>query len=111
MRFHSFVYSLLTLLSFIACNPAATKHQQSFDTKKVAAFECFISEEMTAGKIAGAEVLISKNNKIVLHEAQEFADLTKQKELSKIVFITFNPRPSQSSVLTSCNCMKKECFP
>ena len=51
--------------------------------KKIAAFEYFISEEITAGKISGAEVLISKDNKIVLHEAQEFADLTKQKELAK----------------------------
>ena len=83
MRFHSFVYSLLTLLSFIACNPTATKHQQSFDTKKIAEFKHFISKEITAGKIAGAEVLISKDNKIVLHEAQGFANITKQKELAK----------------------------
>jgi hypothetical protein len=91
MRFHSLVYSLLTLLSFIACNPTATKHQQSFDTKKIAEFNRFISKEITAGKIAGAEVLISKDNKIVLHEAQGFANITKQKNYQKTVFITFNP--------------------
>ena len=83
MRFHSFVYSLLTILSFIACKPTVTKHQQSFDTKKIAEFNRFISKEITAGKIAGAEVLISKDNKIVLHEAQGFANITKQKKLAK----------------------------
>ena len=83
MRFHSFVYSLLTLLSFIACNPTATKHQQNFDPKKIAAFKHFISKEIKAGKIAGAEVLISKDNKIVLHEAQGFANITKKRVRKK----------------------------
>ena len=101
MRFHSLVYSLLTLLSFIACNPTATKHQQSFDTKKIAAFEHYISEEIKAGKIPGAEVLISKDNKIVLHEAQGFANITKQKKLAKnsIYYIQSMTKPIISTAI------------
>ena len=101
MRFHSFVYSLLTILSFIACKPTATKHQQSLDTKKIAEFKYFISKEITAGKIAGAEVLISKDNKIVLHEAQGFANITKQKKLAKnsIYYIQSMTKPIISTAI------------
>ena len=101
MRFHSFVYSLLTILSFIACKPTATKHQKSFDTKKIAEFKHFISKEITAGKIAGAEVLISKDNKIVLHEAQGFANITKQKKLAKnsIYYIQSMTKPIISTAI------------
>ena len=83
MRLRSFIYSIIALFSFASCNPALTKHKQSFDTKKIAVFENFISNEITAGKIAGAEVLIYKKNKIILHEAQGFSDITKQKQLTK----------------------------
>ena len=63
--------------------------------KKIAEFKYFISKEITAGKIAGAEVLISKDNKIVLHEAQGFANITKQKKLAKnsIYYIQSMTRP------------------
>ena len=101
MRFESYIYSLLALLSFDACGPTVSKGQQSFDTKKITAFEHFISEEITAGKIPGAEVLISKNNKIVLHEAQGFADIIKKKELTKnsIYYIQSMTKPIISTAI------------
>ena len=79
----SLLFLITNLLILGSCKPKITFESQGFDSKKIEVFQTFISDEIKSGKIAGAEILIAKNDAIVLHEAQGFANLTTQKPLSK----------------------------
>ena len=83
MRNFSLLFFLATLLILSSCKREITFESQGFDSKKIEVFQTFITDEIKSGKIAGAEILIAKNDAIVLHEAQGFANLTTQKPLSK----------------------------
>lgn len=83
MRQFSLLFFIASLLCLVSCKPEITFESQGFDSEKIAIFQTFIAEEIKSGKIAGAEILIAKDDAIVLHEAQGFADLTTQKPLSK----------------------------
>lgn len=83
MRQFSLLFFIASLLCLVSCKPEITFESQGFDSEKIAVFQTFIAEEIKSGKIAGAEILIAKDDAIVLHEAQGFADLTTQKPLSK----------------------------
>ena len=83
MRKFSLLFLIANLLILGSCKSKVTFESQGFDSKKIEVFQTFISNEIKSGKIAGAEILIAKNDAIVLHEAQGFANLTTQKPLSK----------------------------
>jgi len=83
MRKFSLLFLIANLLIIGSCKSKITFESQGFDSKKIEVFQTFISNEIKSGKIAGAEILIAKNDAIVLHEAQGFANLTTQKPLSK----------------------------
>ncbi len=83
MRKFSLLFLIANLLILGSCKSKVTFESQGFDSKKIEVFQTFISDEIKSGKIAGAEILIAKNDAIVLHEAQGFANLTTQKPLSK----------------------------
>ena len=83
MHKFSLLFLIANLLILGSCKSEVTFESQGFDSKKIEVFQTFISNEIKSGKIAGAEILIAKNDAIVLHEAQGFANLTTQKPLSK----------------------------
>jgi CubicO group peptidase (beta-lactamase class C family) len=83
MRKFSLLFLIANLIILGSCKSKITFESQGFDSKKIEVFQTFISDEIKSGKIAGAEILIAKNDAIVLHEAQGFANLTTQKPLSK----------------------------
>lgn len=83
MRKFSLLFLIANLLILGSCKSKVTFESQGFDSKKIEVFQTFITDEIKSGKIAGAEILIAKNDAIVLHEAQGFANLTTQKPLSK----------------------------
>tara|TARA_B100000767_G_scaffold109441_1_gene104803 strand:- start:191 stop:1432 length:1242 start_codon:yes stop_codon:yes gene_type:complete len=83
MHKFSFLFFITNLLILGSCKSEVNFESQGFDSKKIEVFQTFITDEIKSGKIAGAEILIAKNDAIVLHEAQGFANLTTQKPLSK----------------------------
>ena len=83
MHKFSLLFLIANLLILGSCKSEVTFESQGFDSKKIEVFQTFITDEIKSGKIAGAEILIAKNDAIVLHEAQGFANLTTQKPLSK----------------------------
>ena len=83
MHKFSLLFFITNLLILGSCKSEVTFESQGFDSKKIEVFQTFITDEIKSGKIAGAEILIAKNDAIVLHEAQGFANLTTQKPLSK----------------------------
>ena len=83
MRKFSLLFLIANFLILGSCKSVITFESQGFDSKKIEVFQTFITDEIKSGKIAGAEILIAKNDAIVLHEAQGFANLTTQKPLSK----------------------------
>ena len=75
---------IITPLLFLgSCQSEITFESQDFDSEKINTFQKFIADEIKAQKIAGAEILIAKNNTIILHEAQGYANLTTKKPLAK----------------------------
>ena len=83
MHKFSLLFFIANFLILGSCKSEVTLESQGFDSKKIEVFQTFITDEIKSGKIAGAEILIAKNDAIVLHEAQGFANLTTQKPLSK----------------------------
>ena len=83
MHKFSLLFLIANFLILGSCKSEVTLESQGFDSKKIEVFQTFITDEIKSGKIAGAEILIAKNDAIVLHEAQGFANLTTQKPLSK----------------------------
>ena len=83
MRQFSLLFFIASLLCLVCCKPEITFESQGFDSEKINAFRTFIADEIKDQKIAGAEILIAKDDAIVLHEARGFADLMTQKPLSK----------------------------
>ena len=79
----SLLFLITPLLFLGSCQSEITFESQGFDSEKINAFQKFIADEIKAQKIAGAEILIAKNNTIVLHEAQGYANLTTKKPLAK----------------------------
>ena len=57
---------ILYLVFFFSFDPLLS--QTKIDIKELVGFENFISNEIKEGEIAGAEVLIFKNNNIIWHK-------------------------------------------
>ena len=57
---------ILYLVFFFLLDPLLS--QTKIDIKELVGFENFISNEIKEGEIAGAEVLIFKNNNIIWHK-------------------------------------------
>ena len=79
----SLLFFIASLFFLASCQSEITFESQGFDSEKINAFQTFIADEIKDQKIAGAEILIAKNNTIVLHEAQGYANLTTKKPLAK----------------------------
>jgi len=74
---------IVPLLLLSSCKSEVTLESQGFDSEKITVFQTFIADEIDSGKIAGAEVLIAKNNTIVMHDVQGYANLNDKKPLAK----------------------------
>ena len=67
MRQFSLLFFIASLLCLVSCKPEITFESQGFDSEKIAVFQTFIAEEIKSGKIAGAEILIAKDDAPIVH--------------------------------------------
>ena len=56
---------------------------EGLDLTKLSKLNDYIEEQVKAEKLAGAEFLIARNNKIVIHSSRGFSNLKSKKKLDK----------------------------
>ena len=68
---------------------------EGLDLKKLSNLNDYIEEQVKAEKLAGAEFLIARNNKIIIHSSRGFSNLETKKKLDKnsIYFIQSMTKP------------------
>ena len=68
---------------------------EGLDLTKLSKLNDYIEEQVKAEKLAGAEFLIARNNKIVMHSSRGFSNLETKKKLDKnsIYFIQSMTKP------------------
>tara|TARA_A100001011_G_scaffold41385_1_gene38986 strand:- start:210 stop:1466 length:1257 start_codon:yes stop_codon:yes gene_type:complete len=69
--------------------------KEGLDLTKLSKLNDYIEEQVKAEKLAGAEFLIARNNKIVMHSSRGFSNLETKKKLDKnsIYFIQSMTKP------------------
>ena len=72
---------ILYLVFFFSFDPLLC--QTKIDIKELVGFENFISNEIKEGEIAGAEVLIFKNNNIIWHKNLGYRNYSSKSPLKK----------------------------
>ena len=68
---------------------------EGLDLTKLSKLNDYIEEQVKAEKLAGAEFLIARNNKIVMHSSRGFSNLETKRKLDKnsIYFIQSMTKP------------------
>tara|TARA_S200000501_G_scaffold293613_1_gene279242 strand:+ start:664 stop:1947 length:1284 start_codon:yes stop_codon:yes gene_type:complete len=68
---------------------------EGLDLTKLSKLNDYIEEQVKAEKLAGAEILIARNNKIIIHSSRGFSNLETKKKLDKnsIYFIQSMTKP------------------
>lgn len=85
----------LSAVLFVFTLGAFAQKMEGLDLSKLSKLNDYIEKEVKAEKLAGAEFLVARNNKIVMHSARGFANLSTKKKLDKnsIYFIQSMTKP------------------
>ena len=85
----------LSAVLFVFTLVAFAQEMEGLDLSKLSKLNDYIEKEVKAEKLAGAEFLVARNNKIVMHSVRGFANLSTKKKLDKnsIYFIQSMTKP------------------